>query len=109
MDRAHQPSGHSVGPWAGSIGEGSQFLVTPSPQNSSHKFGKVSSRKEMLESTYVEVSVVATSETAEGSADFLFSEGALGLVTEDLAGEPRRIRIRASFPGNLLVGPSKRD
>ena len=42
---------------------------------------------------YVEVSVVAGSEAEEGLCDFLFSEGALGLVTEDLPGEPTRIRI----------------
>ena len=54
---------------------------------------------------YVEVSVVARSEAEEGLCDFLFSEGALGLVTEDLPGEPTRIRIRASFPGTAPVGP----
>ena len=30
---------------------------------------------------YIEVSVVATGEIEEGLADFLFSEGSLGLVT----------------------------
>ena len=54
---------------------------------------------------YVEVSVVASSETEEGLCDFLFSEGALGLVTEDLPGEASGIRIRASFPGTVPVGP----
>ena len=54
---------------------------------------------------YVEVSVVAGSETEEGLCDFLFSEGALGLVTEDLPGEPAGIRIRASFPGTVPVEP----
>ena len=54
---------------------------------------------------YVEVSVVASSEAEEGLCDFLFSEGALGLVTEDLPGEPAGIRIRASFPGTVPVGP----
>lgn len=48
---------------------------------------------------YVEVSVVANSETEEGLCDFLFSEGALGLVTEDVPGEPFRVRVRASFVG----------
>ncbi|MBI4840288.1 MAG: 50S ribosomal protein L11 methyltransferase [candidate division NC10 bacterium] len=53
---------------------------------------------------YVEVSVVAGSEAEEGLCDFLFSEGALGLVTEDLPGEPSGMRIRASFAGSLRVG-----
>ena len=48
---------------------------------------------------YVEVSVVATGETEEALGEFLFSEGALGLVTEDLPGEPPRLLIRASFRG----------
>lgn len=54
---------------------------------------------------YFEVSVVATGETEEGLADFLFSEGALGLVTEDLPGEPPTILIRASFEERTAVEP----
>jgi ribosomal protein L11 methyltransferase len=50
-----------------------------------------------------EVRVIATGETEEGLSDFLFSEGALGLVTEELPGDPPRILIRAGFPGNLPV------
>ncbi len=46
----------------------------------------------------VEVSVVASGEAVEGICDFLFGEGALGLVTDDLPGEPLRVRVRASFP-----------
>jgi len=46
---------------------------------------------------YVEITVVGTDETADALADFLLSEGALGLVTEDAAEEPDGIRIRASF------------
>ncbi len=52
---------------------------------------------------YTEVCVVATCETEEALCDFLFSEGALGLVTEDLPGEPPGTLIRASFPGSLPV------
>jgi ribosomal protein L11 methyltransferase len=54
---------------------------------------------------YLEIGVVATGETEEALCDFLFSEGALGLVTEDLPGEPRRISIRGSFAGTLPIGP----
>lgn len=50
-----------------------------------------------VDEKYVEVSVVGTPETADALADFLLSEGALGLVTEDAAQEPDGIRIRASF------------
>jgi ribosomal protein L11 methyltransferase len=49
---------------------------------------------------YIEVSVVGTTETAEALADFLFTEGALGLVTEDGS---TGILIRASFPQALSV------
>jgi ribosomal protein L11 methyltransferase len=49
---------------------------------------------------YIEVSVVGTTETAEALADFLFTEGALGLVTEDGS---TGILIRGSFPGTLPV------
>jgi len=52
-----------------------------------------------MASTYLEVSVIASVETVDGLADFLFSEGALGLITEDLPGDPPCILIRASFPG----------
>lgn len=55
--------------------------------------------------TYIEVSTVATSETEEALCDFLFSEGALGLATEEILGEPARTRIRASFGAGLPVGP----
>jgi ribosomal protein L11 methyltransferase len=54
---------------------------------------------------YFEVRVVATGETEEALADFLFSEGSLGLVTEDLPGEPARILIRGSFSQSVPVGP----
>jgi ribosomal protein L11 methyltransferase len=53
--------------------------------------------------TYIEVVVTATCDTEEALADFLFSEGALGLVTEDLSGNPPGTLIRASFPGSLPV------
>ncbi len=55
--------------------------------------------------TYIEVSVTATSETEEALCDFLFSEGALGLIMEEVSGEPARTRIRASFGARLPVGP----
>jgi ribosomal protein L11 methyltransferase len=54
---------------------------------------------------YIEVRVVATGETEEALADFLFSEGSLGLVTEDLPGEPTRILIRGSFSRSVVVEP----
>jgi ribosomal protein L11 methyltransferase len=54
-------------------------------------------------STYFEISVTADAESAEGLADFLFSEAALGLVTEDDPGDPSRTVIRASFPKSLAV------
>ncbi len=56
-----------------------------------------------MASTYIEVTVIAYGETVEGLAEFLFSEGALGLVMEDLPGDPQGILIRASFPGSLPV------
>jgi len=52
---------------------------------------------------YVEVGVVGTIETAEALADFLFTEGALGLVTEDRSDGSAVILIRASFPRTLSV------
>lgn len=54
---------------------------------------------------YFEVSVVAAGEVEEALSDFFFSEGALGLVTEDLPDEPPRSVIRASFSSSLSVGP----
>ncbi|MEE9522933.1 MAG: hypothetical protein V3W05_09030, partial [candidate division NC10 bacterium] len=54
---------------------------------------------------YVEVSVTATLETTEAFADFLFAEGALGLVIEDLSDDAAEILIRASFQGNLPIDP----
>ncbi len=51
----------------------------------------------MTDEAYVDVSVVARGEGVEGLCDFLFDEGALGLVTEDVPGAPLRVRIRASF------------
>lgn len=59
----------------------------------------------MVEGRYVEVSVAASSETAEGLADFFFAEGALGLVTEDSPEGPLRITIRASFAATPSIGP----
>ena len=56
-----------------------------------------------MASTYFEVSIIASNETLEGLADFLFSEGTQGLITEDLPGDPHRVLIRASFPGSLPV------
>lgn len=58
-----------------------------------------------MDATYVEVSLTVTSETEEALCDFLFSEGALGLVTEEVSGEPARTRVRASFVAGLLVDP----
>jgi ribosomal protein L11 methyltransferase len=52
-----------------------------------------------VEETYVEVSVFGTNETEAALADFLFGEGALGLVTEAAPGDPPGVRIRASFAG----------
>jgi ribosomal protein L11 methyltransferase len=54
---------------------------------------------------YIEVRVIATGETEEALADFLFSEGSLGLVTEDLTGEPPRILIRGCFSQSVPAGP----
>ena len=54
---------------------------------------------------YVEISVVTTGETEEALSDFLFGEGALGLVTEDLPGDPPGILIRGSFAATVPVGP----
>ncbi len=54
---------------------------------------------------YFEVSLHAASETEEALGEFLFSEGALGLIAEDLPGEPPRKLIRASFSESLSVDP----
>ncbi len=54
---------------------------------------------------YIEVSVVASGETEEALCAFLFEEGALGLVMEDMPGDPPEMLIRASFVGPLLVEP----
>lgn len=54
---------------------------------------------------YVEVSVTATLETTEAFADFLFAEGALGLVIEDPLNNSPEILIRASFQGSLPIDP----
>ncbi|MFQ5960670.1 MAG: 50S ribosomal protein L11 methyltransferase [Candidatus Methylomirabilales bacterium] len=54
---------------------------------------------------YIEVSVSATGETTEALTDFLFSEGALGLVIEDPAEGPSEVLIRASFPKASSITP----
>ena len=54
---------------------------------------------------YIELSICAEDETAEALADFLFSEGALGLVTEDPRPGSSGILIRASFPESSPVEP----
>lgn len=54
---------------------------------------------------YVEIAVIATAETTEALADFLFSEGALGLVTEDPVEGSSETLIRASFPETLPIEP----
>jgi ribosomal protein L11 methyltransferase len=64
-----------------------------------------SCEKNGVSDRYVELSVIATGETEEALADFLFSEGSLGLVTEDLPGEPARILIRGSFSRSVPVEP----
>ncbi len=58
-----------------------------------------------MEEGYVEVSVTATVETAEALADFLFSEGALGLVIEDPVDRSPEILMRASFRGSPSIKP----
>jgi len=52
--------------------------------------------------SYFELILVASVDTEEALGDFLFSEGALGLVTEDVATVPAAVRIRASFSGTAL-------
>jgi ribosomal protein L11 methyltransferase len=63
------------------------------------------SRRWVVANGYVEVTVVATQDTEEALCDFLFSEGAGGLVTEEVPGEPLRIAIRASFAGRVPIVP----
>ncbi|MFQ5846264.1 MAG: 50S ribosomal protein L11 methyltransferase [Candidatus Methylomirabilales bacterium] len=55
---------------------------------------------------YIEVTVVATGDTAEALADFLFTEGAVGLLTEDAPSGGPGIVIRASFPGGVVIDPT---
>ena len=52
---------------------------------------------------YVEVRVPGTGETDEPLADFLFSEGALGLLTEDAPGGTGGVLIRATFRGTVPI------
>ena len=54
---------------------------------------------------YIEICVCATAETEEGLSDFLFSEGALGLLTEDIPEQSADVLIRASFAGSVAVRP----
>lgn len=54
---------------------------------------------------YIEVSVTATVETTEALADFLFSEGALGLIIEDPVDRWPEVLIRASFSGTRSITP----
>lgn len=58
-----------------------------------------------VRSEYVEVSVLATEATEELLADFLFAEGALGLVIEDFPERPPRVILRASFARTSPIGP----
>ena len=58
-----------------------------------------------MEERYVEVIVAATPETTEAFADFLFAEGALGLVIEDPCDSGPETRIRASFLGRSPIDP----
>lgn len=58
-----------------------------------------------MEERYVEVSVPATIETTEALADFLFSEGALGLVIEDPLDTSPEVLIRASFSKTSAIEP----
>jgi ribosomal protein L11 methyltransferase len=57
----------------------------------------------MMGEGYVEIAVIATAETTEALADFLFSEGALGLVTEDPVEGSSETLIRASYPKTLPI------
>ncbi|MBI4573570.1 MAG: 50S ribosomal protein L11 methyltransferase [candidate division NC10 bacterium] len=54
---------------------------------------------------YIEVNAVATGETEEALCGFFFDEEALGLVTEDLPGDPPGVLVRASFGGTVPVDP----
>ncbi len=55
--------------------------------------------------TYFDISIVTGGEGEEALCDFLFSEGALGLATEDVHGHPQAIIIRASFAGSESIQP----
>jgi ribosomal protein L11 methyltransferase len=57
----------------------------------------------MLSDTYIDIRLPAFGVTEEGLSDFLFSEGATGLVTEDRPRDRAAILIRASFPPELPV------
>lgn len=63
------------------------------------------SQKQRVSNGYVEVSVLATGATEEGLSDFLFSEGALGLVIEDSLEDTSGHLIRASFSKTSPIGP----
>jgi len=58
-----------------------------------------------VEERYVEVTVTVTPETTEAFADFLFAEGALGLVIEDPSDSGPGTLIRASFLGSSPIDP----
>lgn len=58
-----------------------------------------------MEERYVEVTITATPETTEAFADFLFAEGALGLVIEDPTDSGPETLIRASFLGHSPIDP----
>lgn len=55
--------------------------------------------------SYVEVNVTATLETLDALADFLFAEGALGLLIADPTDSSPEVLIRASFPGHSPIEP----
>lgn len=59
--------------------------------------------------TYIEMSVIVPRETEEAIADFLFSEGALGLVTEDLSGHEATILLRASFASGTPIASLREE
>lgn len=62
-------------------------------------------RGSSVEERYVEVSVTATVETTEALSDFLFSEGALGLIIEESVDRRPEVLLRASFPGTRSIRP----
>ena len=53
---------------------------------------------------FFQVSIIASSGTEEALCGFLFDEGALGLITEDIPGDPPGVLIRASFEETVPVG-----